>query len=56
MADNENSNYYYNAVNKSESDDKAKESLFVGQVEDETGVTPKTTLNPKVLQEFASFI
>ena len=50
MANNENDNNYYNVVSDSESDDEAKENHFEVHVDNETEVTRKTTLNPKVVQ------
>ena len=49
---NENNNNYYNVITNSESNDEVEENLFEGQVEDKIKVTPKTTINPKVLYKW----
>ena len=46
---NENNNNSYNIVSNSQSDDKDKKNIFEEQVNDEIKVTPKTTLNPKLI-------
>lgn len=50
LAHNKNNNFHYNVVSHSENADKVKEILFEGEVEDKIKVTPKTILNPEVLQ------
>ena len=53
LAHNKNYYYYY-VVSISESDDEHEENLFEGQVKDEFKVSPKTTLNPKVVNVMKS--
>ena len=55
LAHNENNDNCYNLVSNSESDKESKENFLEGQVEDELEVTPKTTLNPKVVYAIKNY-